>query len=48
MNRGEKQLVALVAAVAGIVALQKVAGKEAKALGVPAVAVSAAVWLLSQ
>jgi hypothetical protein len=48
MPRTEKQFAGLVAAVAGIVYLQKFAGKEAKALGIPAVAVSAAVWLLSQ
>lgn len=47
MSRSEKQLAALVAAVAGIVVLHKFADKEAKALGIPVVAVSAAVWALS-
>lgn len=47
MSKNEK-FVVLAAAVAGIVVLQKVAGKEAKALGIPAVAVTTAVWLLSQ
>lgn len=47
MSRTEKQLVGLVAAVAGIVALHKFADKEAKALGIPAVAISAAIWALS-
>lgn len=47
MSRNEKQFAALVAAVAGIVVLHKFADKEAKALGIPAVAVSAVVWALS-
>lgn len=47
MSRNEKQLAALVAAVAGIVVLHKFADKEAKALGIPAVAISAAIWALS-
>lgn len=47
MSRSEKQFAALVVAVVGIVALEKFADKEAKALGIPAVAVSALVWALS-
>ncbi len=47
MSRKDKQVVALVAAVVGIAALHKFADKEAKALGVPAVVVSAALWALS-
>jgi drug/metabolite transporter (DMT)-like permease len=47
MNRNEKAIVGLVAAVAGIVVLNKYAAKEAKALGIPMVAVSAAIWALS-
>lgn len=47
MSRNEKQVAAFVAAVAGIVALHKVADKEAKALGIPVIAVSALVWALS-
>jgi hypothetical protein len=47
MNRNEKQLFALVGAIAGIVALHKFADKEAKALGIPAVAVAATIWALS-
>lgn len=47
MSRSEKQFVALIGAVAGIVVLHKVADKEAKALGIPAIAVGAAIWALS-
>jgi hypothetical protein len=47
MNRTEKQLLGLVAAVAGLVVLHRFADKEAKQLGIPVIAVSAAVWALS-
>lgn len=47
MSRSEKQFAALVVAVAGIAALTKFADKEAKALGIPVVAVSALAWALS-
>lgn len=47
MSRGEKQFAALAAAVAGIVLLHKFADKEAKQLGIPAVAVSAVIWAFS-
>lgn len=47
MSRNEKQFLALVAAVAGITVLHKFADKEAKALGIPAVAVSALIWAFS-
>jgi hypothetical protein len=47
MNRTEKQLLGLVAAVAGLVVLHRYADKEAKALGIPAVAVATVVWAFS-
>lgn len=46
MSRGEKQFAALIAAVVGIGVLQKFADKEAKKLGIPAIAISAALWAL--
>jgi hypothetical protein len=48
MSKREKQIVALVGALVGVAVLNKVASKEAKALGVSAGALAALGWLTSQ
>lgn len=48
MSRQEKQIAALALAVVGVAVLNKVAAKEARALGVPAVVIAALGWAVSK
>jgi hypothetical protein len=48
MSKREKQIVVFVGAVVGAAMLNKVASKEAKALGISALGLAVASWLASQ
>lgn len=48
MSNSDKRIVVLVGAVVGAAMLNKVASKEAKALGMSAGALAVAAWLVSQ
>ncbi|MEU2426934.1 hypothetical protein ABZ619_38980 [Streptomyces sp. NPDC007851] len=48
MSKRDKQAAVFVGAIVGAAILSKVAGKEAKALGIPAGALAIVSWLVSQ